>query len=359
MKKILILCPYPEGVAAGQRLKYEQYLESWKEKGFSVEISSFFDIHTWHILYEKKNFLKKILGTMKGYFRRIRDLLIINKYDLIYISMWVTPLGFTLFEKIVRRLNSKVIYDFDDAIFLDSKTTESFNSSILRGSSKSKYLIKYSNHVILSSPYHLDYCRERNIFHSATYIPCSLDLGRFVLKNINHQPDKKIVLGWTGTFSAIPFLDSIKEMLIELNKTEDFKLLLITNFDYFIPGIDLEVRRWNKKTEIGDLHDIDIGLYPIPMDSWGLGKGGLKALQYMSIGIPAVATDFGTTKNIIKNGETGFLVKHNNEWKEALKLLINDPHLRNKIGKEGRKIVEETYSVEINKYKYLDILQSI
>ena len=95
------------------------------------------------------------------------------------------------------------------------------------------------------------------------------------------------------------------------------------------------------------------------MDSWGLGKGGLKALQYMSIVIPAVATDFGTTKNIIKNGETGFLVKHNNEWKEALKLLINDPHLRNKIGKEGRKIVEETYSVEINKYKYLDILQSI
>ena len=37
MKKILILCPYPEGVAAGQRLKYEPYMESWKEKGFSIE----------------------------------------------------------------------------------------------------------------------------------------------------------------------------------------------------------------------------------------------------------------------------------------------------------------------------------
>lgn len=358
MKKILILCPYPEGVAAGQRLKYEPYLDSWKEEGFSIEISSFFDMSTWLILYEKKHFLKKILGTIKGYFRRIKVLFDINKYDLIYIFLWVTPVGFTLFERIVRKLNSKVIYDFDDAIFLDTKTTKSFNSSILRGPNKSKYLIKYSNHVLLSSPYHLDYCKERNLFHSATYIPCSLDLNRFVTKK-TFQSDNKIVLGWTGTFSSIPFLDSIKEMLIDLNKTEDFKVLLITNFDYFIPGIDLEVRRWNKKTEIEDLHDIDIGLYPIPMNSWGLGKGGLKALQYMSIGIPTVATDFGTTKDIIKNGNTGFLVNDDNEWIKALKLLINDPYLRKKIGNEGRKIVEETYSVEVNKPKYLNVLQSV
>ena len=39
IKRILILSPYPEGVAAGQRLKYEQYYSSWESAGFHLEKS--------------------------------------------------------------------------------------------------------------------------------------------------------------------------------------------------------------------------------------------------------------------------------------------------------------------------------
>ena len=34
MKKIVIVCPHPKDVAPGQRLKYEQYIESWEKNGF-------------------------------------------------------------------------------------------------------------------------------------------------------------------------------------------------------------------------------------------------------------------------------------------------------------------------------------
>ena len=41
MKKIVIICPHPKGVAPGQRLKYEQYFESWRKNGYEVDIKPF------------------------------------------------------------------------------------------------------------------------------------------------------------------------------------------------------------------------------------------------------------------------------------------------------------------------------
>ena len=63
MKKILILSPYPEGVAAGQRLKYEQYYSDWEKNGYLLQKSSFFDLDTWNILWNKGNIFKKIFLT--------------------------------------------------------------------------------------------------------------------------------------------------------------------------------------------------------------------------------------------------------------------------------------------------------
>ncbi len=104
-KRILILCPFPEGEAAGQRLKYELYLSSWKREGYNIDISSFSDLGLWKVLYKEKNFGKKIFGAVKGYLRRIKDLFIISNYDIVYIFMWVTPYGSTFFERTVRGLS--------------------------------------------------------------------------------------------------------------------------------------------------------------------------------------------------------------------------------------------------------------
>ena len=370
VKNILILCPYPQGIAAGQRFKYEQYFSSWEEYGYNIEVSSFFDLKTWDVLYEESNYFLKTIGTLKGYLRRIRDIFVLRNYEIVYIFMWVTPLGSTLFERLVRKFSGNLVYDFDDAIFLDN--TDKFNSTnvtdkfystnvnLVRNSSKkkSRFLISSSDHVILSSPFHLDYCKQLNINHSVTYIPCSIDTNRLTTKKTD-DTNKKIVLGWTGTFSSIILLDLLRDILIELNKTEQFKVLLITNFDYSFPGIDMDIIRWDKESEVEDLHKIDIGLYPLSRNKWALGKGGLKVLQYMSIGIPSVATNFGTAIHIMENGETGFLVDGKDEWISILKKLINNKELRVRIGKNARDQVVKNYSVEKIQSKYLEVLDSL
>ena len=43
--------------------------------------------------------------------KRLHDLLIVRNYDIIYIFMWVTPLGTSFFERAFRILAKYVIYD--------------------------------------------------------------------------------------------------------------------------------------------------------------------------------------------------------------------------------------------------------
>ena len=96
-------------------------------------------------------------------------------------------------------------------------------------------------------------------------------------------------------------------------------LRVIGNFDYEFPGVDLEVIRWNADREVEQLQGIDIGVYPLPFDDWVSGKSGLKAIQYMTLGLPCVATDVGTTPLIIRHGDNGLLVRTEDEWLEALR----------------------------------------
>tara|TARA_X000001036_G_scaffold374339_2_gene362684 strand:+ start:1634 stop:2707 length:1074 start_codon:yes stop_codon:yes gene_type:complete len=352
MKKILILSPYPEGVAAGQRLKYEQYYESWEKEGFSLTKSSFFNDKTWDILWKKGFLLRKILGTFIGYFRRIKDLAKIRKCDIVYIFMWATPIGFPLYEWMILKSGKKIIYDFDDAVFSSSSFL-----SLLKGGYKSRFLIQYSHQVILSSPFLIDHCERNNNLSKVQYIPCSLDTKRFQLKD--PEWPEKIVLGWTGTFSSKHYLDSIRDVFYEVSKYIDVKIILITNFNYSLEGLDCEVIRWRESSEIKDLHRIDIGLYPLLKSEWALGKGGLKALQYMATGIPAIATDFGTVKNFITHQKNGFLVDTTEEWVDAIKTIAENPKLRNNIIINARDTVKNNYSVSSNEIKYLTIFKEL
>jgi len=136
-------------------------------------------------------------------------------------------------------------------------------------------------------------------------------------------------------------------------------LRIIGNFEYSIPGIDLEVIQWSKETEIEDLQGIDIGIYPLTLDKWVLGKSGLKAIQYMALGLPTIATNVGTNPSIISHMENGLLVKTEQEWILALQNLIEMPDLRAKIGAKARNTIEENYSTEVMKGKYLSILNKL
>ena len=355
-KKILVICPYPKGVAAGQRLKYEQHFKSWNDAGYEITVSSFFSNNTWDILWKEGYTLHKIYGTFIGYLRRLKDLSRLHQFQSVYVFMWVTPLFDSIFERLFLLKSNNLIYDFDDAIFLNGTNIKgNIFRKYIKNNSKSKLLIKNSSHVITSSPYNLEYCLDINKNNAVTYIPCSLDDKKFIPANNNASSELRI--GWTGTFTTKNYLDSIKHIIQKACMQYDLKLVLITNFDYHIDGIKMQVIRWKEQTEIEDLQKIDIGLYPLIPSDWALGKGGLKTLQYMSIGIPSISTNFGTATKIVTNKENGFLVNNDEEWLDAIETLVNNKSLRDNLGRSAREHVIKNYSIDAVSKLYLDVLK--
>ena len=147
---------------------------------------------------------------------------------------------------------------------------------------------------------------------------------------------------------------------MKLHKNFNFKFLVIGNFKYLFNDIDFEYINWSKDKEIKDLQKIDIGLYPLSDDeSWIMGKSGLKALQYMAIGIPVVATKVGNAKNFIENNQNGFLVNNDEEWYIILKKLLKDPLLRKRVGKNAYETIKENYTTDIIEKKYVKIFEKL
>jgi glycosyltransferase involved in cell wall biosynthesis len=358
---MLVICPFPVGVAAGQRLKYEQYFEDWRAFGFEITVSPFMDRALWEKLYEPGFYGRKAAGVLRGTFRRLRDLFRVGRYDVVYLHMNVTPVGTSLFERLTRALARRLVYDLEDNVIGADGGTRRHPNPILRylkGNGKSRYLVRKADHVVTSSPMLNERCVELNERRACTYISSSVDTDRFVPAT-PYDDSRKVTIGWTGTFSTSAYLDLLRPVFQELADRVDFRLKIIGNFDWELAGVDLEVVRWTAEREVEDLQAFDIGVYPLSFDDWVIGKSGLKAIQYMAFALPTVATAAGTTPRIIRHGENGLLVRTDREWVDALERLVRDAALRRRLGQAARRDAEANYSVKAVAADYRRVLTDV
>ena len=79
----------------------------------------------------------------------------------------------------------------------------------------------------------------------------------------------------------------------------------------------------------------------------------------MNLGIPCVATNYGTNAIVIQHHENGFLADTPDDWYKYITYLIEKPDERNRLGINARKTVVEKYSVEANKNTYLAIIRNL
>jgi len=355
-KRILLLCPHPENYAPGQRLKYEQYFEFLRENSYEIQVSPFMTESFQKIVYSRGKFIRKVLWTIVGYFRRIFDLFRLPFYDGVYIFLYVTPFGPPFFEYLTRMLNKNIIYDIDDMVFLKTKSVYNQSVSWMKGRGKMKYLMKHAKHVITCTETLDTFARQFNT--NTTNISSTINTDTYIPSN-RYSNSNHMVLGWSGSHSTSQYLYLLEDVLQEISVLRSVKLLVIGDPLFKINGIELEARPWREHTEVEDLRKIDIGLYPLPDEPWVYGKSGLKALQYMALGIPTIASAVGMNFTVIEDGISGFLVKNDREWIAAITRLIDEPALRERVGKASRERVLNTYSIKANRSTYLSIFEEV
>lgn len=355
-KKLLVICPHPVGYAPGQRLKYEQYFDIFREAGYDITVSPFMSQAFQKIVYKKGKFLQKAFWTFAGYARRVYDLFRIPNYDVVYTFLWVAPFAPPVFEKLTRKLAKKMIYDIDDLVFLNPPSSANPLIHYLRSPKNHISLMKSADHVITCTPYLDSFVRKYN--QHTTDISSTINTDLYKPKN-DYSVKEKFIIGWSGSHSTLKYLHLLDDVFRELAKTHSFKLLVMGDENFHLEGVEVEALAWKESYEVEVISRFDVGVYPLPDEEWVLGKSGLKALQYMAAGIPTVATGIGTIFRIIQNGENGFLVNSNEEWKAVLSQLMKDQPLREHVGQKAAATVEQQYSINANKTVYLSILDDL
>ncbi|WP_224998093.1 glycosyltransferase [Cesiribacter sp. SM1] len=351
---ILFVVPYPEGEAPSQRFRFEQYFDILKEEGHRYTVASFLDLETWRILYKSGNGSKKALGIAKGFLRRIALLPSIYRYDWVFIHREAAPLGPPLFEWLITKVfRKRVIYDFDDAIWLPNTSEQNKLAAGLKWHQKVASICRWSTRVSCGNDYLANWARQYNNYVVTN--PTTIDTVHLHNRLKEHR-DGPVILGWTGTHSTLKYLKLLEPVLNHLaTKYQHISFLIISNHtpDLRIPR--LEFRKWNKETEADDLLKMDIGLMPLTADKWSEGKCGFKALQYMALGVPSVVSPVGVNKTIIQHNKNGYLADSPEEWESSISRLIEDTYLRCSIGKRARASVEAKFSVSANYCNYLNL----
>ena len=357
---LLFICPYPIGQSPSQRFRFEQYLDLLRETGFHIEVHPFLNTATWKILYQHGYFITKVRGIVSGFLKRLRLLGSVRGFDFVFIHREATPIGPPWFEWITAKVFSKkIIYDFDDAIWLPNTSEENRLASKLKWHAKVSMICKWSYAVSCGNEYLCDFAKK---FNSRVILnPTTIDTKKLHNPSLYQRKQRsgQLTIGWTGTHSTLPYLDPIVPVIQSLEKKfpGQCKFIVIADKKPSFELPNLEFVKWNKETEIQDLLEFDIGLMPLTKDIWAKGKCGFKALQYMALGIPALASPVGVNSQIIDDGVNGFLCESLAQWEESIQKLMKDEILRKKMGESAREKIINFYSVDSNSSNFLSLFE--
>jgi len=272
-------------------------------------------------------------------------------YDLIFLQRKrLNPLSLYFLRERAKRM----VYDFDDAVmYKDSKASLPYSRTREKRFAR---IVKASDHVIAGNSFLYDQAKEYN--SSVTVIPTAIDIQKYRIKN--YEGKEKITIGWIGSSSTLPYLTQIKGIFEDLGKKySNIQLKIICDSFFDCEYIPVIKKVWSHKDEIEDLMSIDIGVMPLLNDIWSRGKCGLKILQYYGVGVPVICTPVGVNRDVVHDGVNGFWAMDNEEWLEKLCLLIEDPSLRQKMGIQGRELVQESYSVQGCAPKFYEVLEEV
>jgi glycosyltransferase involved in cell wall biosynthesis len=353
--RILFLIPYPAGRAPSQRFRFEQYLDALTAHGHQYRLAPFLSVATWDILYKPGRAGAKALGILAGLGRRLGLLFAVPSYDYVFVHREAAPLGPPVFEWIIAKvLGKKVIYDFDDAIWLPNTSEANKIAAGVKWHHKVANICRWAYKNSCGNAYLADYARQFN--PKAVVNPTTIDTVHLHNQVRDQAAPGRLVIGWTGTHSTLKYLGQVVPVLSKLEAEGlDFEFRVISNQPPALPLRSLAFMPWRKDSEIGDLLGFHVGLMPLEDDPWAKGKCAFKALQYMALGIPALVSPVGMNTEVVQSGHNGFVCATPAEWESSLRQLLGDAGLRHRLGLAARATIEQRYSVNSNTANFLGL----
>ncbi|HOK66548.1 MAG TPA: glycosyltransferase [Anaerohalosphaeraceae bacterium] len=237
--------------------------------------------------------------------------------------------------RILRKNARRILYDFDDAVMYnpqqpDKKWTGHFRLF--------RRTVKMADCVIAGNSYLAE--QARPFCKNVHILPTGLD-GRAYESQIKKPQDGKIRLVWIGSRSTLRYLEEIKPALEKIGQ-ENPSVILRIIADQFLDCRYLPVEKsvWSLNNQAQMLQECDIGLAPLPDNSFTRGKCGFKILQYFAAGLPVIVSPVGVNHDFVEESGAGFSASTLEQWHQAVRRLISNEPLRKDWGQKARAYVQ-------------------
>ncbi len=263
---------------------------------------------------------------------RARDVRDARRFDAVLVNRDLLGLDLR-YERALFQRNRRVVFDFDDAIFLGDKAAHA------------EWMCRHAAWVTAGNEYLAEFARRFSA--RVTVLPTVVETDRYELAPAGAARGP-LRVGWCGSplsieATLVPHL----AMLARLQRTIGFELVVMTRPRPRLDGGALRWRyvRWTPREERRLGAHFDVGVMPLVDEPFQRGKCGLKLLQYMAAGVPAVASPVGVNTRILADRARGLLAANETDWHDAIRRLAADAGLRRSIGLAGRRYCEQEYSL--------------
>lgn len=281
----------------------------------------------------------KMASRLPGLFRS-------RKADIVWISRHLVK-GYGTFERMLKRPR---IMDVDDAIWLDWPLGRICQPYIARGMDA----IVAGNDYL--ADYYSRYCNDVYV------LPTAIDTNRYTPRPANSErAGGKFVVGWTGLACNYKYLRLIEPALNRFfAEHKDAELLILSNRPFEPVELDagrIRYLQWTPDIEATSLHQMSVGIMPLPDDKWTRGKCSFKMLQYMASALPVVASPVGMNRQVFEKGDCGFAASGLDEWYEAFETLYCDAAMADRKGQTGRQIIEKEFTAAYVAARWAEIFR--
>lgn len=360
--RVVAFTPYPVA-GPSSRIRIFQFVEPMRERGIELEVRPFFSPGTYATLYSNATSSSKAVALARGIHRRRGQTGAVGEGDVVIVHRELAPvMGAGLLRRL-RSRGARIVFNFDDAVHLEAPGRAPLLGSLKRPAERTAELCRSAGAVMAGNDYLAEWARgarDGGEGEGVHVMPTVLDTDTFAPADSPREVSAVPRVGWIGTHSTLPYLTDLFPALAPLQERLPFRLIVICNrAPEPFPGLDVDFVPWSIQGELEQLRSLDVGLYPLPDDPWTRGKCGFKAIQYMSCGVPTIASPVGILPDVVRHGHTGCLAAGPEVWADAIEHLLADPGLRSELGAAGRDHMVDHYSVRAVADDFASILRSV
>lgn len=322
MKALVIA--YGDGDSASTVYRYRAGERHWREQGHELEILS-------------------VRRLDEAFWRTV------GSYDVIINQKAL------LGERFARRLRAAgrpVFFDFDDAIWTRPKKPYSWWTQ-LRVNHRIRCWFSSVRGILAANQHLANFARRFRA--EVEIVPMALDLDVWRPASRSRA---EVRIGWAGSPGNLWHLERLQEPLARLLQACPSARLAVFCGRRPSFSFPFEFVPYSPGAEQEFVSGLDIGLLPLHLEPYTLGKSPIKALHYMSCGVAVVGNVAGATAEIL-NPENSIAIHSESEWLPVLQEVVSAPALIRRMGAAGRRFVEQHHDLRKSSERLMSLLSRV